>query len=88
MFFGFEGRVFCPPFKKILERGLLVTQALLQGNAGHSVQKSELRQLFNLSQFSICARIIDLDLCLMVDICPITENVVVNKTHTAKRPSQ
>ena len=43
VFFGLEGRVFRSTFKKILERGLLVPQALLQGNAGHIVQKSELR---------------------------------------------
>ena len=43
VFLGFEDGVVCSTFKKILNRSLLVPQALLQGNAGHSIQKSELR---------------------------------------------
>ncbi|MEN9502616.1 MAG: hypothetical protein RI964_1901 [Pseudomonadota bacterium] len=43
VFFGFEGGILRSTCKKVFERSLLVTQALLQWNAGHIVQKCELR---------------------------------------------
>ncbi|MEN9503940.1 MAG: hypothetical protein RI964_3225 [Pseudomonadota bacterium] len=74
VFFGFEGGVFCPTFKKVLERGLLIPQALLQRNAGNIVQESEFRQLFNGSKSGIRCGVTDFFLSLIISIGAVTQD--------------
>ena len=85
---GFKGGVFCPPFKEVLERGLLVSQALLQRNTGNVVQKGKLGQLLDLGQLGVCANIVDLGLCLIVGIGAVTQDAVIDKTHASECLSQ
>src|SRR5690554_6938004 len=68
VFFGFKHRVFRPALKEVFERGLLVSQTLLQGNAGYFIEKSKLRLLFDLGQLGIGANVTDLLLGLIVRI--------------------
>jgi hypothetical protein len=39
VFLGFKNRVFSPAFKEVFKSRLLVSQALLQGNAGNLIEK-------------------------------------------------
>ena len=88
VFFGFKGRVFCPTFKEVLERSLLVPQALLQRGAGNVIQESQFRRLLDGCQSGISANVAHLLLRLVVGIRAVTKNAVVNKAHTAERLSQ
>ena len=88
VFFGFEGRVFRSTCKKVFERSLLIPQTLLQRNAGNIVQESEFRQLFNGSKSGIRCGVTDFFLSLIISIGAVTQDAVVNETHTAERPSQ
>ncbi len=88
VFFGFEGRVFRSTCKKVFERSLLIPQTLLQRNAGNIVQESEFRQLFNGSKSGIRCGVTDFFLSLIISIGAVTQDAIVNETHTAERPSQ
>ena len=88
VFFRLEGRVFRSTCKKVFERGLLVPQALLQGNAGNFIQESELRQLFNGSQSGIRCGVTDFFLRLSISIGAVAQDAVVDKTHTTERLRQ
>lgn len=88
VFFGFKGGVFCPPFKEILERCLLVSQALLQRNAGNIIQKGKLGQFLDFGQSGICANIVDLGLCLIVGIRAVTQDAVIHVAHASECLSQ
>jgi hypothetical protein len=85
VFFGFKHRVFRPAFKEVFERGLLVSQALLQRNAGYFIEKSKLRLLFDLGQLGIGANVTDFLFGLIVRIRSVSQDVIVNKAHTTKR---
>ncbi len=85
VFFGFKRRVFRPAFKEVFERGLLVSQALLQRNAGYFIEKSQFRSFFNLGQLGVSANVTDLLLGLIVGIRSVTKDVIVDKAHTTKR---
>lgn len=84
VFFGFKDRVFSSAFKKVLERRLLVPQALLQRDAGNFIEKSKLRLLFDLGQLGVSANIIDLFLSLIISIRSVSKDVIINKAHAAK----
>lgn len=84
VFFGFKDRVFSSAFKKVLERRLLVPQALLQRDAGNFIEKSKLRLLFDLGQLGVSANIIDLFLILIISIRSVSKDVIINKAHAAK----
>lgn len=88
MFFGFKHRVFCPALKEVFERGLLISQALLQRNTGYFIEKSKLRPFFNLGQLGVGANVTDLLLGLIVGIRSVTKDVIVDKAHTTKRLSK
>ena len=88
VFFGFEGWVFRSTFKKVLERGLLIPQTLLQRNAGNIVQKSKLRQLLDQRQSCVSTDITDLFFRLIVSIRAVTQDAVIDETHTTERLSQ
>ena len=84
VFFGFKDRVFRPTFKEVFERGLLVSQALLQRHTGNVIQEGGFRQLFDGGQTSIRVRVTDYCLRLIVGIRAVTQDAVVDETHTAK----
>ena len=88
MLFGFKNRVFCPALKKVLERGLLIPQALLQRNTGNVVQESSFRQFFDGSQLGTRFRVPNFFLSLIVGIRAVTQDAVVNVAHTTERLSQ
>ena len=85
---GFKGGVFCPPFKEVLERGLLVSQALLQRNTGNVVQKGKLGQFLDFGQSGVCATIPHLFLSLRVGIRAVAKDAVIDKSHTPEGLSQ
>jgi hypothetical protein len=88
VFFGFEYWVLCPTFKEILERRLLVSQALLQWDTGNIIQKQGFRQLFDGCQSGISASVANLFLSLVIGISAVTQDAVVNVAHTSERLSQ
>ena len=85
---GFKSRVLRPSFKEIPERGLLVPQALLQGDAGNFIQEREFRHLLDGGQSGVCANVIDLLLRLIVSVGSVAKDAVIDKTHTPKGLSQ
>ena len=88
VFFRFEGGIFRSTCKKVLERGLLVSQALLQRNTGNVIQESELRQLLDGGQFGVSIDVPNFFFRLIVSIRAVTQDAVIDKTHTTERPHQ
>ena len=86
--FGFECGVFRPTFKEVFERSLLVTQALLQRDTGNIIQESKLWKLLDGCESGISASVANFLLRLVVRICAVTQDAVVNVAHTPERLSQ
>jgi hypothetical protein len=74
--------------KKVLERGLLMPQALLQRHRTNLVQKNQFRVFLQGSQSGIGAHIPDFLLAFIEGIGAVPKHRVIDKTHTPERPGE
>lgn len=72
-------RAFC---EKVLERCLLVSKALLKGNAGHIAEPRELPRSLDASQFRARFDVSNFLLSLVKRIGAPAQDLVINKAHT------
>lgn len=85
MVFALEGRILGSTFKEVFEGGLLVTQGLLERDAGHVIKPCKFGFFLECSQLGASLAIADFFLFLIEGIGTPAQDVVIDKSRTAKR---
>lgn len=88
MSFLFECWVFSTTLEEVLKSRLLVSKNLLSRHTRNIIQKSKFRLFFHFSQFCIGLNIAYFCLALVILIGTPTQNVIIDKPHTAERLSK
>ena len=84
----FEVMVSCPTSKKVTESSLQMSQALLQWDTTHLIQKLEVIKLFPLRQHSACLNVVNSLLPLVPSLSSCCQCSVKHQPHTTNCPSQ